>query len=364
MKKNLAVIFAFLILSSACSASYPDTTDPEHAVKNIILMIGDGMGVAQVYAGYTANKGHLNMFKAPYTGFSITYSADQYITDSGAGATAFSTGKKTYNYAIGVDANKIPRKTILESARDKGLSTGLVVTCPITHATPAAFVAHQAERYDTNNIALDIIGSGVDIFIGGGRLQFEHFTGGLNLSDSLRKRGYTIVYKLSDISPSDSLKTGCFMADRDLPKMSEGRGDYLPQATRLALDKLSRDENGFFIMIEGSQIDWGGHSNDINYVVDETIDFDNAVGEAFHFADEHPGTLVIVTADHETGGLSITGGDINKGELQTHFSTNAHSAVMVPVFAYGQGAEMFTGVYQNTEIYFKMMQALGLATTN
>jgi alkaline phosphatase len=358
--KNLTILLLNLVVIGGCSSQPQSMQGPKPPVKNVILMIGDGMGVAQIYAGYTANKSHLNLFKAQYVGFSLTCSADQYITDSGAGATAISTGEKTNNSAIGVDMHGTAQKTILESAEDKGLSTGLVVTCPITHATPAAFVAHQINRNENTDIAGDFVGSGIDIFIGGGRLYFEDANGTFNFSDSLRKLGYSIVNNLNAVHPADSSKIGCFVADMDLPMMTEGRGDFLSKATRLALSKLAKNDKGFFIMIEGSQIDWGGHSNDIQYIVSEVIDFDKAVGEAFQFADQQPGTLVIVTADHETGGLSITGGDLTTGELEANFGTINHSAVMVPVFAYGQGAEKFAGVYENTEIHYKIMQALGL----
>jgi alkaline phosphatase len=361
--RAIKLVYVLLLipgLLEGCSKQSRIQGKAETPVKNIILMIGDGMGVTQIYAGFTANKGHLNLQKAQYVGFSLTYSANEYITDSGAGATAISTGRKTKNYAIAVDTNGIPLKTILESAEEKGLSTGLVVTCPITHATPAAFIAHQVSREENAGIAKDFIGSGIDIFIGGGRLYFEDADGQYNYSDSLRKLGYSIVYDLKNVHPENTVNTGCFVADMDLPTMLNGRGNYLPEATRLALGKLAKNKEGFFIMIEGSQIDWGGHKNDLQYVITETIDFDKAVGEAFSFADEHPGTLVIVTADHETGGLSITGGNLKTGDIQAKFSTNEHTAVMVPVFAYGRGAEIFAGVYENTEIYYKMMQALGL----
>jgi len=349
-----------LACTITCTGQQVSDTEPVIRVKNIILMIGDGMGVTQIYSAYTVNKGHLYLFEAPFTGFSLTYSADSYITDSGAGATAISSGKKTNNYSVGVDTNGKPLRTILESAEEKGLSTGLIATSPITHATPAAFIAHQVSRNEDAKIAEDFIGSGIDIFIGGGMLHFEDSSGFYNFSDTLRDEGYKIVYSLNEIVPADNANVGCFMADLDLTRMIDGRGDYLPQATNIALAKLSRNKNGFFIMIEGSQIDWGGHANDIQYVVSEMIDFDKAVGEAFRFADENPGTLVIVTADHETGGLSILNGNITTGELQANFGTMEHTPVMVPVFAYGTGADIFAGVYENTEIYDKMMRVLGL----
>ncbi len=355
MKRSILCLAGLLLLVSGFGQESQIT-----GVRNIILMIGDGMGVAQVYAAYTANRGHLNIERAPYIGFSITYSADHYITDSGAGGTAISTGRKTKNYAIGVDSTEMPLKTILESAEEKGFSTGIVVTCAITHATPASFVAHDISREENINIVHDILSSGIDIFIGGGRQFFENPAENLFYSDSLRNKGYDVVYRLEDINTETKNEVACLVAEDYLPKISEGRGNYLSDACNIALTKLNKNENGFFMMVEGSQIDWAGHSNDMQYLINEVIDFDKAIGEAFRFADEHPGTLVIVTADHETGGLSITNGDIKTGTVEGMFATTDHSGVMVPVFAYGTGAEAFTGMYQNTELYFKMIKLLSL----
>ncbi len=351
MKTLISFIITILIVSVNMGF-----TQSNEQVKNIILMIGDGMGTAQVYAGYTMNRGVLNLERSQYIGFSKTSSANAYITDSGAGGTAISTGKKTYNTAISVDTDSIPLKTILELAEDNGLSTGMVVTCGMTHATPASFIAHQTSRYDTLEIASDFVGSGIDIFIGGGRNHFEERGDGKNISDSLREEGYSIVYDLESIKSDDKNNVGCFIADGHPVSVLNGRGDYLLAATRLSLSRLKENTKGFFIMVEGSQIDWGGHGNDISYQISETIDFDKAVGEAMNFADENPGTLVIVTADHETGGLALVGGDISKGLLEAKYSTGNHSGVMVPVFTYGTGAEEFAGIYENTELFHKMVR--------
>lgn len=340
--------------------SFPSIGQTQPEVKNIVLMIGDGMGVSQVYAGYTVNKGSLNLEKATITGFSKTSSADNYVTDSGAGGTAISTGKKVNNYSIGINANGNPETTILEYAESNDLSTGLVATSAITHATPASFIAHVESRHDSASIASQFIGSGIDIFIGGGKNHFELYKDSINYSDSLRNEGYTIVYDLESINPKDNRNIGCFAADVHLPPVLMGRGDYLSKATNIALSKLSRNKKGFFIMIEGSQIDWGGHANNLEYVTSEMIDFDKAVGEAFKFADKNPGTLVIVTSDHETGGLALVEGNISEGKLMGTFGSTDHTGVMVPVFAYGPGAEEFSGIYENTEIYHKMMRLLNL----
>jgi alkaline phosphatase len=356
MIQRIVISFIILCLTLNNFATEPD----DIPVKNIILLIGDGMGTAQIFAGYTANKGYLELERSEFIGFSKVSSANSYITDSGAGGTAMSTGKKTSNGAIGVDTNGVPHKTILEAAEENQLSTGLISTSSITHATPASFVAHNSSRENYEAIALDFLDSGIDLFIGGGKDNFENRSDSINLSDKLRERGYSVVYDLSSIQKEDRNSIACFAAALDMPKVSDGRGDFLPDATRLALDRLSTNHKGFFIMIEGSQIDWGGHDNDINYVVSEMIDFDKAAGVAFDFADKNPGTLVIITADHETGGLALTGGDLKSGTIEAVFASRDHTAVMVPVFAYGTGSYLFAGIYENTELYYKMMQLLKL----
>jgi len=327
--------------------------------KNVILMIGDGMGLAQIYAGMTANQGHLNIEKFKYIGLSKTHSASDYITDSGAGATAIATGKKTYNNAIGVGIDSLPLKTILEIAEENRLSTGLIATSIIVHATPAAFVAHQKHRNMYNEIATDFITSEIDLFIGGGRKYFENRNDSINLTDSLRKRGYQIAYDTSELKNTEALKIAALLANDHLPGISEGRGNMLSLALEVAIRNLSANDNGFFLMLEGSQIDWACHDLDTNDIILEVLDFDRAVGRALEFAARDKNTLVIVTADHETSGIAITGGDLKTGRVEMKFANDKHTGLPVPVFTYGPGAENFAGFYENTEIFHKMMQSFG-----
>jgi alkaline phosphatase len=325
--------------------------------KNIILMIGDGMGVAQVFAAYTAQKGQSHMMSFPVTGFSMTQSASHYITDSGAGGTALATGKRTYNGAIGVDMNKQPLPTILEIAKQNGLATGIVVSCAVTHATPASFYAHQASRAQDEDIAADLLKTQPDVIIGGGYKAFADRKDGRNLIEELKKAGYQVADSTAELSNYKSGKLAALVAQGHPAKVTAGRGDLLPKATQTALNILSQNKKGFFLMVEGSQIDWGGHDNDVEYIVQETIDFDKTVGVALEFAKKDGNTLVIVTADHETGGFALTEGNIAEGKVGGKFILKDHTAVMVPIFAYGPGAEAFMGVQLNTDIFHKMLNA-------
>lgn len=332
-------------------------------VKNIVLMIGDGMGISQVYAGMIANQGKLHLLNCPVTGFSKTNSASHLVTDSGAGGTALATGHKTLNGAIGVGPDGQKLRSILEIAEEKGLATGLVATCNITHATPASFIAHQASRGSIEDIAADFLKTDIDVFIGGGLKTFERRSDGRNLLTDLKKRNYRIVTSADSLVQVQKGKLAAFVAEDHPAPYHQGRGTMLRDATSTALHLLSHNRNGFFLMIEGSQIDWGGHDNNTQYVVEEMLDFDRAVGQVLEFAAADRHTLVIITADHETGGLGINGGDFATGEVKAGYTTGSHTGVLVPVFAFGPGAEAFTGVYENIDVFYKMLQAYGFQTS-
>ena len=325
--------------------------------KNVILLIGDGMGLTQIYAGYTANKGQLSLFNIPTQGLSVTKASDSYITDSAAGATAMATGHKTNNRFISVDESGKPLALLTQQLAKKNYKTAIISAGNITDATPAAFYAHQPERSYNEPIAGDFLDNPSDILIGGGLKEFTTRKDGRDLSKLLVERGYTFSDKFSTL---DTIKNNRFVVleDAAVVSMKEGRGDFLTKSLRKATSTFGKTKNPFFIMAEGAQIDYGGHQNNVEYVVREMLDFDKLVGQAMEFVDKNAETLLIVTADHETGGLSLIGGSIAKGNVQGSFSTNDHTAVPVPVFAYGPGAQNFAGVYQNTEIYFKIMQAL------
>ncbi|MFO7844067.1 MAG: alkaline phosphatase, partial [Bacteroidales bacterium] len=233
-------------------------------------------------------------------------------------------------------------------------------TSSILHATPAAFIANNISRNNYQEIALDFLKTDIDIFIGGGRKNFKDRDDGLNLIDSLVNKQYQVTTKINDINLTDYQKFAVFTAEKHNPEYRNGRGDMLPNATEKAIEVLNQNEKGFFMMVEGSQIDWGGHDNDIDYILTELFDFDRAVGKALEFAKKDGETLVIVTSDHETGGLTLTGGSINNKTIEASFSTDYHTADMVPVFAFGPGAENFMGIYENTDVFHKMMQSLGL----
>jgi len=316
------------------------------------------MGTAHVTAALIANKGSLYMENMPVGGAMKVYSYSDLITDSGASGTAMATGKKTINGMVGIDKNEKNRKTILEIAESRGLATGIVVKSTVTHATPAAFMSHVLSRNYYEEIAEYYLKADIDVFIGGGSKNFQKRMDKRDLLVELMKKDYQVIMNQGDLNNIHSDKVAGLLYDNHPPAIMQNRGDMLVNSTKKSLEILNRKNKGFFLMVEGSQIDWGGHANDLDYIIEETLDFDKAVGAVLEFAYTNRETLVVVTADHETGGLSITGGDLKRGKVEGTFGTKNHSGTMVPVFAYGPGAEEFGGIYDNTDIFHKINKVL------
>jgi alkaline phosphatase len=282
-----------------------------------------------------------------------------YITDSAAAGTAISSGKKTNNGVIGKSPGGENYKSILELAEEKKLATGLVATSVITHATPASFIAHDDSRGNYETIALNFLETDIDVFIGGG---FDHFgkrSDGLNLIDSLKNKGYQVETSLEGILNAKSDKLAGFTAPGDNPYRLEGRGNMLPASSKKAIEILSKNPDGFFLMIEGSQIDWAAHDNNQKLMIDETLDFDEAIGVALDFAAKDGHTLVVVTADHETGGVTVLDGNLTKKIVKLGFSSKGHTGIMVPVFSYGPCSAAFSGIYDNTDFFNKFLGCYG-----
>ena len=328
--------------------------------KNVILMIGDGMGISQITAGMYMNMNRLHLERIRHIGLIKTYSSDNLITDSAAGATAFACGIKTYNGAVGVDAEGKPVTNLFELLQERGMSTGLVATSSLSDATPACFYAHRTDRTQYEAITTDFLAGTVDIAIGGGRRLFTHREDKRDLVAELEAQGYAIHKDLGKAKKAASKRMFVIESPGHMPAVRRGRGDFLTAASQFAIEHLAQNDKGFILMIESSQIDWGGHSNDAKYVISEMIDFDDDIGSALDFAEKDGNTLVIVTADHETGGLAIEGGNLENNSVEIDFTTDHHTGTLIPVFAFGPGAEEFMGIYENTGIYYKIRKALGI----
>jgi len=334
------------------------------AAKNIILLIGDGMGLSQISSAFYFKETLPHFARFNNIGLMRT-SSTFLITDSAAGATAFSAGKKTYNGAIGVDSDTISIPTIVEILSDEKWKTGVISTSSITHATPASFFAHVKSRGMEEEIAAQLSTSEIDFIAGGGLGFFDDSirTDGHDYLQTLKTNGFTVQTEQLSSAVDPNKKYAYLLASGHLATVLQGRGDFLPKATKLALNYLSTGSDNFFLMVEGSMIDWGGHGNDADFLVSEMIDFDEAIGEALDFAEKDGNTLVIVTADHETGGFTLSSGE-NYNEINPTFSNGGHSTALIPVAAYGPGSELFRGIYENTEIFHKMMRAITVSKSN
>ncbi len=327
--------------------------------KNLILLIADGVGLGHISAAWIANKGQLNLQHCRHMGLMGTRAADEFITDSAAAATAIATGHKTRNGFVGVDSQYKPLPNLREILAQKGMKTGIVACCSITEATPAAFVAHQRERMLHEDIALDFLDAELDVFFGEGRDFFADRDDGLDLCKKLRDKGYEVIENPDTLPHVQHTRVAGLM--NKCPGMDEGRGDYFQTVSMEAIRLLNTGENGFFLMAEGSQIDWAAHDNDVEGVLREYLDFDRCLGEVLEFAARDGETLVVVSSDHETGGMTIHDGDEKLGKVEGAFTTVMHTGIMVPVFAYGPGAENFTGMYENTDLFHKLTKALQAA---
>ena len=332
----------------------------DYAVRpqNVILMIGDGMGFNFVTLARLASvgaDGRLHMERPPVTGIMRTHSANNLVTDSGAAATALATGVRTDNRRIGIGPDNRHYKSILRVAQDRDYRTALVVDVTISHATPAPFAANVENRNWQISIAQQQFENRVDILMGGGRQYFLPEPQGQrkderNLLDEAREAGYSVIFSREQLLAQDSLPVLGLFAHNHMTTFSPE--PTLAEMTRTSLGLLSQsvaseERPGFFMMVEGGQIDWAGHANETDRAIRQTLLFDMAVKEALDFAQEDGNTLVIVTADHETGGLMIRG---NFDNVNASWHTGGHSAADVPIYAYGPGALHFAGTRDITEI--------------
>jgi len=361
--KSISIIIrqCCLVLTAAVLLALYGPAVAGEKPKNIILLIGDGMGVAHLTLGQIATGG-LNAGRMPVGGLVMTFPFGGMVTDSAASGTAMATGRKTRNGIISISPEGDTLRTVLEYAEKAGMATGLVVTCQITHATPAVFAAHVTDRKMEEEIASQMVHSGVDVLIGGGWSYFipagsegSRREDELDLESVLKGR-MAVVRSAGELMGLDKVSAAAaFLAPLECPSAEE-RDYSLADLAGKAISILSSCSSGFFLMIEGSQIDWAAHDNDDEGILHELLDFDGAVGAALDFAEADGSTLVIMTADHETGGFALLESPAQSSRaIEPRFTTDEHSMAMVPLFAFGPGAEVFGGIHDNTFIGITMI---------
>ena len=363
-----------------------DLVEVNKKAKNVILLIGDGMSASQI-TSYRLLKegpnGRIAVDNFPISGIVLTHSADAIITDSASSATAYSTGSKTKNGFLGVDQEGRILENLTEKLDNFGFVSALISTSEVTHATPAAFSSHVDSRRNTDEISSQMLESKVATILGGGRKFFLSAENGgkrkdkRDLLEEAKKSHKILIHKheldISGITPSDRI-LGLFadehLRDEENPE-NHSSEPTLTEMLRFSLDRaeaaIDDQCRGSFIMVEGSQVDWAGHANNIDYLERELKEFDEATRYALEYAKKNPDTLVVVTADHETGGLLIepialsyyTGNNI-KFSFNTAIGGGSHTGVPVPIYAYGPGSLNFSGTLDNTDVYRAILSALDL----
>ena len=345
MIRTLSTLVALLLSVAVASAQ---------EVKNIIYLIGDGMGLSsvsmmQVESGYNP----IIFDQAENIALQKTYSADNRVTDSAASGTALATGYKTNNTFVGCTPDGAAVESLLDVAKAQGKATGVVVTTYLQHATPAAFYAHTESRHNYGIITEQLVHSTLDVAIGGGMGHFAKVYGE-QVADVVKSNGFSLVEEFSKLQEQcGEERTLALLAEWEVGSNS---GSYLADATREALRLLEvrGDDEGFVLMVEGSLIDGMGHANNAKAQQVEMQGFMSAVEVAVEYARAHEGTLVVVTADHETGGLSVVSADadfnLSEQGVDYRWTTRGHSGVMIPVYLYGAANECINGIVENTDI--------------
>ena len=344
MFRKLTII---LILCSSINIFGQDSKPP-----NIIMMIGDGMGLSAISSGMYSNNNYTSLERSEYIGLLKTHSLDNLVTDSAASGTAMSSGVKTYNRTVGLDGNLSSVKSILEICRDRGYTTAIVATSTIVHATPASYYSKVKSRYQYDEIASQLSKSNINFFVGGGEKYFNDRVDGRNLINEMDD--YFFANSLESFKNINSNKIGYLTYYDEPVGKHEGREPSLEDIAQITIQKLKSFDNPFFLLVEGSQIDWGGHDNDSEHLISEMLEFDKTIETVFNFADKDKNTLVVITADHETGGAAIVDGNLEESFVKIKYVSGDHTATMVPIFSLGPYSSLFKGVYDNTEIFDKL----------
>lgn len=322
----------------------------DNEVRNVIIMIGDGMGLEQVSCAWVVNHGKLNLDNFPHTGLSRTWCTNKLITDSGAGGTALSSGVKTAYSHVGTAPDSTDIPSVLVKARQLGKKTGVVVTCHFADATPCDFCCHNEYRYNQDDLIADYVDCGVDYLAGGGLDWFTvNRKDGRDITKEMAAAGYHVALTEEELMAAELPVIGILAPD-NLPVAME-RGDLYRHSVARGLDILSREsgDKGFVMMLEGSCIDDWLHGNDIGKAMEELLDFDRTIGDVLQWAAADGHTLVVVTADHNTGSLTLQDGNLEEGTIGVAFGSESHNGIDVPVYAWGPGSDVFTGIKENDE---------------
>jgi len=370
--------------------------------KNIVLISADGMGVCQWQAGMIAAKGKLNLSRMQSAGLVTTNPADVFCGDAPSHSTALATGFNSKKGAVSVDLDNKPIKNITELVKEKGMAAGIVSANSLVEGSIVPFVGHAPNRMALEPLTAGFVDGDIDVFIGAGSdfftksvlsgfgpgggggqggqrpggqgtsvgqggsgaaMQFGERKDNRNLINELKNKGWQVCNSIDEIKQVKNGKLAGFTGEQSNPNIQQGRGDMFPASVETALNILQNNAKGFFLMVGDMYVDRASHNGRIELLCDETIDLDRAVGKTLDFAEKDGNTLVLVVGSPEASGMSLVDGNIAEGKVEAKWSMPGmanHSGTQVPMFAYGPGAEEFTGVWENTDLFTKMRKLLSV----
>jgi alkaline phosphatase len=370
--------------------------------KNIVLVSADGMGVCQWQAGMIAAKGKLNLSRMQSAGLVTTNPADVFCGDAPSHSTALATGFNSKKGAVSVDLDNKPIKNITELVKEKGMAAGIVSANSLVEGSIVPFVGHAPNRMALEPLTAGFVDGDIDVFIGAGSdfftksvlsgfgpgggggqggqrpggqgtsvgqggsgaaMQFGERKDNRNLINELKNKGWQVCNSIDEIKQVKNGKLAGFTGEQSNPNIQQGRGDMFPTSVETALNILQNNAKGFFLMVGDMYVDRASHNGRIELLCDETIDLDRAVGKTLDFAEKDGNTLVLVVGSPEASGMSLVDGNIAEGKVEAKWSMPGmanHSGTQVPMFAYGPGAEEFTGVWENTDLFTKMRKLLSV----
>jgi len=350
MRISILFFFIIIMIGSTLPERHPTAPTPQNRPKNVILIIGNGMGLTQISASLLKSEMPLYLEQFPYTGLHTPHTLNSLASDAAAGATAISTGVKTFSKNIGLDKNEEPVTNLMEMAESRGWASGMVTTGAFSYPGNLAYFAHTRETTLNKQLIKQYLSSGIDLFIGGGISPIPP-----QLTEELKKGGIKVEGENASIA--DLRKSGYRKPKVAFTSRPNG---FLKEACSYATDFLSKynKDNGFILVINNPQIEIAGYAAKTDKLITELQALNQAVGAALEFAKKDKETMILVTGDHETGGLAINPGS-TKDSLITEFTTSGNTGSMIPVFAYGPGTAVFSGVYDNTDIHHKLVSLLG-----
>jgi alkaline phosphatase len=353
MKKILFLFFILVSLTVNSWAQRKYVHDPNKPVS-IIIIVEEGIGLPALSAAQLVKGSDLNLAKANAVGMMKTSSANDIVTDPAAFGTAIACGIKTNNGTLGLDTQYQITPNIFELAKKEKMSVGLITTSFVVDAVPAAFYAHQTSSISYKSIANDLVESGMNVFIGGGTKYFRAKGDSTTLYKELNIKGYKILEDYGDLKSKSHKKIAGLVQANAMPGILNRRGDYLNLAWLRAFKTLVRNDTGYVLLIHNVHTNWAATNNEKEDMIAEILDMDKLLGQILNMTSPDNKTLILVMGGFETGGVSVMGNKYNKTDPIIKFSAKQRTASMVPVFAFGTGASLFSGIMDNTDIFLKL----------